>query len=191
MSTAIERALEVYEPDIAALVPGRRVFIDTSKMDGLKIPYSESALKNLCLRHGAVVAPKDQAELLLEVRTGSVGIVDKEFGVGIPELPFPIPNTALNTLTPSLYVFKRDRQEGWAKYIIVVLDAASGSYVSESDELWGTSYYSQWTLFGLGPFDLSNDIYPGVFEEGDETAGPKPPAPRVRADRRRPPGPPR
>ncbi|MHC4392006.1 MAG: hypothetical protein ACYS22_11915, partial [Planctomycetota bacterium] len=45
-----------------------------------------------------------------------------------------------------------------------IYDPRRMTYVAGSKDLWGRSYSTQWWLFFLGPFDFSNDIYPGEDE---------------------------
>jgi hypothetical protein len=167
VSTAAERAVGRLDEKVLAALRGRRVIIDESRYESYDKPYVMSALRHRLAEEDVILAPgpdKDQKapapERVVEVRSGGLGVNDDTFGLGIPALPLPIPNTTLVSTTPALYLFFRDKQQGWAKFQIWVWDRATGEYVASSGDLWGHAYYSQWWFFFVGPFDFSNDIYP-------------------------------
>lgn len=173
VSTAAERAVKQYE--YPSDLKSKRVAIDDSKFDSIDKNYLVSALRNYVSESGSTLVPvaptktKDAAgkevevgpDRIIEVRNGSLGIDDHSLGFGIPPLPVPVPNTTLTAgPMPGLWFFWRGKQEGWAKFQLWILDPKQSSYVSKSNDLWGHSYYSKWTILGIGPFDWSNDIYP-------------------------------
>lgn len=173
VSAAAERALINFEQLAKRLLDNKRVFIDDSQLDALHKPYIVSSLRNLLARNKAILVDKGPTklkidgkeqdvtpDLVCEIRSGAVGIKDTDFGFGIPPLPIPIPQTNLNSVAPGLYLFARDKQEGWARLQIWIYNPANRRYVAQSGDLWGTAYYSSWVFFGLGPFDFSEDIYP-------------------------------
>lgn len=182
VSTAAERALNQYE--YPAALKGKRVAIDDSRFDSVDKNYVVSALRNYVSEHGSTLVPvapvktKDAAgkevevgpERVLEIRNGDLGINDKSFGIGIPPLPVPVPNTNIMAgPLPGIFLFFRKKQDGWAKFQLWIFDPKQEAFASRSKDLWGHAYYSQWHFFGIGPFDFSNDIYP----EEDLVAVPK------------------
>jgi hypothetical protein len=173
VSTAAERAVKEYE--YPADLKGKRVAIDDTKFDSVDKNYLVSALRNYVAENGSSIVPvapvktKDPAgkevevgpERIVEIRNGALGLDDRSLGIGIPPLPVPVPNTNMVAgPMPGLWIFWRGKQEGWAKFQLWVLDPKQSAYISKSTDLWGHTYYSKWTLFGIGPFDWSNDIYP-------------------------------
>ena len=171
MTTAVDRALAQFSEQAERVLGGKKVNIDVEHVEEEKKPYATSALRNLITSKRATVAgPEEKGDVTLEVRSGAVGIMDHDFGFGLPSLPLPIPNTTLSSIIPSLYLFRRDKQEGWAKFNLWVLDNGTGEYIAQSKDLWGHAYYSLWTILALGPFDFSNDIYPDaeVYESDEE-----------------------
>ncbi|MCA8962130.1 MAG: hypothetical protein KDC38_16505 [Planctomycetes bacterium] len=160
VSTAIQRAVDEFKGSASQVFNGKKVFVASNYMEDERKPFAESAMRDLVIEAGGMLAgTAEAADLVAEVRTAASGLKDSGFGFGLPELPLPVPNSSLNTVIPALYLFYRDKQEGWAKFRVWVRNA-SGDYVAKSGDLWGHSYYSQWTFFAIGPFDWSNDIYP-------------------------------
>ncbi len=161
LSTAAERAIARLPFDSLGIA-GRRVFIDDTRFSSYDKGYVLSALRHFLSARGVVLIEEvsDEPERVLELRNGALGINDASWGIGLPPLPLPIPQTTLTTQTPSLYLFYRDKQEGWAKLQLWVYDPDTRGYIASSGDLWGKAYYSAWWIFFMGPFDFSNDIYP-------------------------------
>lgn len=174
LSTAAERAIEQSSLQSLDLV-GRRVAIDDSHFVSYDKDYVVSAVRHHFSENGAILVGKDPVEVMkdgrkvmagperiVEIRNGALGIDDASWGIGLPPLPLPVPQTTLNLQTPSVYFFYRDKQEGWAKFQLWVYEPNTKEYLKQSGDLWGYSYYTKWWLLGMGPFDFSNDIYPSA-----------------------------
>lgn len=171
LSTAAERAVERCPFDSLGL-SGLRVAIDASHFDSYDRGYVLSSLRHALSERGVVLVPAEGMphadgqpgvllpERVVELRNGALGINDNSWGIGLPPLPLPIPQTNLTTQTPSLYLFYRDKQEGWAKLQLWVYDPETRVYLAKSGDLWGHAYYSSWWILFMGPFGFSNDIYP-------------------------------
>ena len=172
ISTAGERAMKKFEKKLVKL-RGKRVAIDDSKFESVQKLYVVSSLKNLLSRNEIKVVPMKkkkyrvvggkEVELgpnyVIEIRSAALGIKDSSFGLGVPPLPIPIPQTNLTSVAPGLYLFNRDKQEGWAKFQFWIYEPVTDTYIDQSGDLWGKAYYTQWIFFGIGPFDFSEDVY--------------------------------
>jgi len=182
ISSAAERAVKKFR-EAGPLVRGKRIAIDDSRFNSIDKPYVMSALRNYLSGKGATLIAKGgeniknakgkevkvTPELVVEIRSATLGIKDASMGFGLPPLPLPVPNSNLTTKTPGLYFIFRDKQEGWAKFQFWLYEPSKRRYLVQSKDLWGHSYYSLWTFIGVGPFDFSNDVYPDD-EELDEVA---------------------
>lgn len=174
VSTAAERAVSGFEEQVKKVLSGKRVAIDESRLDAVDKNYLVSAVRNLLSRNNVRVVPNAKKKYLvkggqevelepqyvLELRSGALGIKDSDFGLGIPPLPIPVPNTNLTSIAPGLYLFYRNKQEGWAKFQFWIYEPSTDSYLAQTGDLWGRAYYTKWTFFGIGPFDFSEDVYP-------------------------------
>ncbi|BBM82831.1 DUF6655 family protein [Candidatus Uabimicrobium amorphum] len=159
VSTAAERAIQNYKVDKS--LSGKKVTIDDSHYDSVDKPYVSSALREHLSAAGAIVVA-DGSDYTVEVRNGTLGIFDSDFTMGIPGLPVALGFGAElpPVITPPISVFKRDTSQGWCKMQLWIYKTADNTFVSKSDDLWGSSYYNQWIFLFIGPFDGSNDIYP-------------------------------
>ncbi len=167
VSTAAERAVASYD---AGHLRGKRVFVDDTRFESVDKAYVMSALRDHLAGQGVTLVDKKEAgegdapaalgaELVLELRSASLGVYDGDFVLGIPQLPVSAQGFP-PVLLPPLYAFRRFSQQGWAKLEFWTYGAKSLQHVQRSGPLWGSSYYNQWWFFGIGPFDGSNDIYP-------------------------------
>ncbi len=162
LSTATERALSQFDP---TRLKDKVVQIDDSHFDSVDKNYVLSALRNYIAENGARLQVKGAEgapapDYVLEIRSASLGIYDSTFGIGVPQLPLPIPQTNIVSASPPLHLLHRAKQEGWAKFQIWIRHPVFGTYIGKSKDLWGHSYQSVWFIFGIGPITCSNDIYP-------------------------------
>ena len=159
VSTAAERAVRKYD---AAPLAGKKVFVDWGLFDSVDKNYVVSAVRNHLARAGVTLAAdKDSCDAVMEPRNATLGIWDGDFVLGIPQLPIGAQGLP-TVLLPPLYAFRRLSSQGYAKFQLWLYDPATKAYIAQSPDLWGHSFYNQWWILGIGPFDGSNDIYPDM-----------------------------
>jgi len=167
VSTAAERAVKRYDP---SELEGKRVYIDDSFFESTDKSYVLSSLRDhLASNDVTIVGSKDPAspdnpggaEVVMEIRNGSLAIWDGDFVLGIPQLPVSAQGFP-PVMLPPLYLFRRYSQQGYAKFQLWLYDAATTAFLSHSGDLWGHAFYNTWWVFGIGPFDGSNDIFPEI-----------------------------
>jgi hypothetical protein len=150
LSTAAERAIA--QVDTSKLA-GKKVWLDASRLATYDQPYVESAFRVLLAQNkGSLVPGKDKADIAVEVRSGSLGLWDGDWGIG---LPLPVggamvpPPGATADHWPQLISFDYALHEGWAHFQVWAYDAKTDAFVGSWRECWGRSY--------VGIFD---DIWP-------------------------------
>jgi hypothetical protein len=163
VSTAAQRAVAGYD---AAPLKTRKVFLDLGLFDPIDKNYVQSSLRYHLANAGVTIADKaDDCDIVMEVRNAALGLWDGDFVLGIPQMPMSAQGSP-TVLLPPLYAFRRLSHQGFAKFQLWLYDPKKKAYLGRSQDLWGTSYYNQWWVFGIGPFDGSNDVFPDVdFEE--------------------------
>lgn len=163
VSTAAQRAVAGYD---AAPLKTRRVFLDLALFDPIDKNYVQSSLRYHLASAGVVIAEKaDDCDVVMEVRNAALGLWDGDFVLGIPQMPMSAQGSP-TVLLPPLYAFRRLSHQGFAKFQLWLYDPKKKAYLGRSQDLWGTAFYNQWWVFGIGPFDGSNDVFPDVdFEE--------------------------
>lgn len=154
----------VSKVDFSAL-SGRKVYLDTSYIDGLKLsPYSNTEYAVSSIRQQMVAyncllqAKKDEAEFVVEVRIGALANDGDEVTYGVPGSSAKAAATAVPSIgsllppIPEISFGRRIHQIGAAKVGVFAYDRVSGEPVWQSGLATGTSEARDLWLLGLGPF---------------------------------------
>lgn len=162
MSTAAGDAVQQLSGEA---LRGRTLFVDDTFMPAKDFPYLIGDVRaQLLLAGGQLVNDREKAQVIVEVRSGGVGIDRYEFLLGIPSIPLgtvaaaagapPVPIT-----TPELALIKNSRQWGTASIALVAYWADTGEILTASGPFVGRSHREDWWFFGSGPKSIS-DIPP-------------------------------
>ncbi|MBN1973424.1 MAG: hypothetical protein JW787_07275 [Sedimentisphaerales bacterium] len=140
---------------------GRTVFLDANNFSPAEKDFVLSEFRARLLLSGvSVSAKKGDAEIVVEVRSGGVGIDRYEALFGIPSFATPTALTNTVTLvTPEIAITKKIRQIGFASVSYVAYWADTGEIVASSGPAVGKSNREDWWLFGFGPNTIG-DIPP-------------------------------
>lgn len=124
-------------------------------------------LRAMLLQAGARLTDlRSDADAIVEVRYGGIGIDRLETLFGIPSMAVPAGNTdAANVpiLTPELAIVKRLRQKGYASVAYVAYWRTSGEIVTSSGPFVGRSEREDFWILGFGPRTVG-DIPPAKKE---------------------------
>ena len=156
LSSAVDRAVQ----NLSLEVPhGALVFVDASWFEGTDSRYAVAAIRERLLRRGArLTANREQADMVVEIRSGALSIDENALVVGIPQMDVPVPLAGTFAL-PEIALFKRDRRQGVAKFAAVGYDARTGELISVSDMDVGFSEQTQWSALFVLSWTTS-DILP-------------------------------
>ena len=154
ISTAADRAVARLPADVFR---GRRVFVDSSNLEGYDHKYVIQRVRRAVLRGGGQLAEsRGETELVLEVASGGLSTDRRDSLFGIPELPFPLPFAGETLATPEVPLFKRVTATGRAKLSFSLWDVAAKRLVAEIPLCYGAAEVSAWWLFLLGPVRRSD-----------------------------------
>jgi hypothetical protein len=167
ISDAVDRAIS--EIDFHALAD-RSVYLDTRYIiTALDQNYVISTLRQHMLASGCVVKDKaEDADYVVEVRTGSLGTnrQDLLFGVPATNLPtaglLPIGSASI----PEIALVKRTNQQGVCKLAVFAYDRMSGRPVWQSGNRKFASRAKDTWVLGTGPFQRGT-IYDGTAFAGE------------------------
>jgi hypothetical protein len=147
ISNAVDQALDRVEfPQLG----GQSVFVDDKYIECVDKAYVVGCVRHRVLASGARLADKaDNADVVLEVRSGGVGTdkVETFFGVPPIALPGPVP---INL--PEIKVMGRQSQTGTAKLGIVAYHAKERRAIGEGGMTLAKSHDNGWTVLGMGPY---------------------------------------
>lgn len=145
ISNAVDQALD--KMDFRAF-QGHTVFLDDRYVDCTDKQYVIASVRHRILHQGAVLVSKpEEAEVLVEMRTGVVGTDIADSFLGIPEVTVP----GMMTL-PEVRVLTRQVQTGTAKIGIVAVDAQTKEVLGEGGMTLARSDTNSWFVAGIGPF---------------------------------------
>ena len=132
----------------AEAVAGKKVVVDVTYLKTLDVEFTQGELRDRLLQLGAeLVADPDQAEVIVEVRSGGLGIDESKTNIGIPSIPIPVPSVG-TFQTPSAYIYKYERQEGKSAIAITGYEPTTGKLLFSVRSL-GKALHSDLKLLGI------------------------------------------
>jgi len=164
LSTAADRALKHLPVSRFA---GKRVFLDTSRLEAYDKGYVVLAVRKSLLEAGAALAPDaSQADVVLEMASGALSVNRRHYLLGLPELPLPVPFAGESLKTPEIPLFKALIYRGRARLAFAARDPRTQRGAGVLPACDGTATASYWWILLTGPYDYS-DIPkgPGALEE--------------------------
>jgi hypothetical protein len=139
---------------------GRRVWVDDRYFAAADAPFVLGQLRAKMLIDGLrLVEEREEAQVVLEVRSGGVGIDRYDYLLGIPAIALTQNNTAAGEvplLTPELAIFKNLRQRAYASVAFVAYWTDSGELISRSGPFVGRTIREDYWIFGTGPRTVGN-----------------------------------
>ncbi len=167
VSDAVDRAISAI--DFSAL-NDNSVYLDTRFIETtLDHNYVVSTLRQHMLASGCIIMDKpDEADYVVEVRTGSLGTNRNDVLVGMPATQLPsmglMPTAAA---IPEIALSKRTSQQAVCKIAVFAYDRMSGRPVWQSGNRKVASTAKDTWLFGTGPFQRGH-IYDGTSFAGEK-----------------------
>jgi hypothetical protein len=141
----------------------RIVYIDTTYLTTAwqtapELSFLIGQFRAKLLEGGARLADKrEAAQIVIELRSGGVGIDRLEFLLGIPSVGLSslagaaAAAQASALITPELAILKSTRQYSFASVAFVAYWADTGELLTSSGPFVGKRYREDWWIFGTGP----------------------------------------
>jgi hypothetical protein len=132
-------------------------YLSDTRETSIELSYLVGELRARLLQSGVrLVEKRDQAEVVLEVRSGGVGVDRLEFLLGIPASYFPGFSVTtgpggIPISTPELAILKSTRQNGFASVAFVAYVAKTGELIAASGPFVGRTKREDFWIFGTGP----------------------------------------
>jgi hypothetical protein len=161
LSGAASRAVEQLSHEA---LRDRKVFLDTSYLGGggQEHTFLVGELRAKLLLGGVrLVTKREEAQIIMELRSGGLGIDRLEFLLGIPAIYVSQATANLQTgglplATPELAIIKSTKQRGFASVAYVAYWADTSEVLASSGPFIGRTYREDWWLFGTGPRTVGN-----------------------------------
>ena len=159
-----QAAVEAVAPLSFEVLYGRKVFIDAGYFAPAEKDFLLGEIRAKLLSTGVqVVAKREEAQIIVEVRSGGVGIDRYESLLGIPALMAPSAATSAASgtpmatlITPELAISKKIKQVAFASVSYVAYWADTGEVVASFGPTIGKTYREDWWFLGCGPKSVGN-----------------------------------
>ncbi len=143
---------------------GRQTYIEDAYFAASERQFVLAELRAHLITNGvAVTNDRENSDVVVEVRSGGVGIDRYSFLLGIPPVLAPESVTGVGgaggsdpLVTPEIALIKNIKQYGFASVAFIAYWADSGELVSSSGPFIGKSYRQDWWFFGVGPRTIGN-----------------------------------
>ena len=144
LSNAVDQSLD--KVDFTPMY-NQKVFLDDKYLECIDKPYVLGSVRHRIMRAGGELMPAvDDAEIVMEIRSGGVGTDSSESFIGTPEIALP----GMLTI-PEIRLAERKSQFGYAKIGMVIFDAKTRRVLGDGGIAMAQSDDDNWTVFGVGP----------------------------------------
>ena len=154
LSNAVDQSLD--KVDFTPLY-GQKVYLEEKYLECVDKPYVTASIRHRIMRAGGLLtAAADDADVVMEARSGGVGTDTSESFLGTPEIALPGMLTV-----PEIRVAEKKSQYGYAKIGLVLYDAKSKKVLGDGGMAMAQSDDHNWYVAGVGPFQdgvLKSDV---------------------------------
>lgn len=125
--------------------------------------FALAELRSHLLLNGVrLTTDRETSQIVMELRTGGIGVDRSDYLLGIPPVLIPagaagVGDSETGTIvTPELAILKNIRQESFASLAYIAYWRDSGEVVASSGPFIGRGFRSDWWYFGVGPRTTGN-----------------------------------
>lgn len=170
LSNAVDQSLA--KVDFSAF-QGANLYIEEKYLDCVDKGYIVGSLRHRAMVSGVHLASKpEEADIVLELRSGAVGTDTADSYLGVPEVVLP----GLLTL-PEVRLIARNNQSAVAKLGIVAYDAKTKQLLGQGGVSSSLSRDNNWYVFGVGPYqngELKSEIQRTTVRQPGQAVQPLP-----------------
>lgn len=155
MTEAVTRAVQQLSPE---MLRDRLVFVDSQFLSVEQQQFLLGELRAALLMAGVRMAEKrDDAQIIVEARSGGVGIDRYDYLLGIPAFVLPLQSgTGTPLVTPELALFKSLKQRGYASIAFAAYWSKTGELIASSGPFIGKANRADYWFLGTGPRTIGN-----------------------------------
>jgi len=145
ISNAVDRALA--KIDFAAF-QGSKIYVEEKYLDCVDKGYLVGSIRHRAMVNGAsLVAKPEEADIVLEIRSGAIGTDTADSFLGTPEIVLP----GMLTL-PEVRLIARNNQSAMAKIGLMAYDARTHQLLGDGGVSSSLSRDNNWYVLGIGPY---------------------------------------
>ena len=145
ISSAADRALAQAH---WSFVHGKKIFVDRSVYESTDKDYVIGSIRDYVSINGGMLVQKlEDADYILEPRSGALSIDASSSVIGVPASSAPIPFAGAISL-PEIALFKSEKQYSTAKLAILVYERDSRQHVASTGPLIGRANIKYYKILG-------------------------------------------
>lgn len=127
---------------------GKKIHVEEKYLDSVDKGYVVSSVRHHVLHAGGHLAAKpEEADIILEIRSGGIGTDNSDAYVGVPGITLP----GMVAL-PDVKLITRSRQSAFAKLGLVAIDAKTRQELGAGGMSLAMSDDNNWYVMGVGPY---------------------------------------
>jgi len=153
--TALEQLVLSRSSDLAmdgvdlTWVRGKKIFVEEKYFDSYDKPYVIGLIRqHLNEAGGLLMKTDDKADMIVEIRSGGLGMDTSETLFGLPALTVPVPLSG-SLQTPELAFYKNTKANGIAKFALFAYTRDTGEFVRSVGPVSGYSHFHLYKLVGI------------------------------------------
>ena len=159
ISTAADKAVEkMAAPEMI----GKTIYLDTTNLDATDEEYVTERFRMLVIESGGrLTQDPGKAEMKIEIASGALSMDSRDWLLGLPRIPIPLPMVQETLRLPEVAIFKTDTLKGRAKLVMLGLDPETGAEALEPRTTYGVSTNTYIWVLLFGPFqwtDLPEEV---------------------------------
>lgn len=148
---------EAVEKMAAPEMIDKTIYLDTTNLDAVDKEYVVERFRMLILESGGrLTKDRGKAELEIEIASGALSMDTRDWLLGLPQLPIPLPMVQETLRLPEVALFKTDTFKGRAKLVMLGIDPESGAEMVEPRTTYGTATNTYIWVLLFGPFQLTD-----------------------------------
>lgn len=146
LSTAADRAVK--DVDLSWL-KGRNVYVEEKYFESYDKGYAVSLIRQRISESGGLLmATNVNADVIVEIRSGALGMSTAETLIGIPAMGLPVP-LAGALQTPELALYKSQKGDSAAKFALFAYERSSGEHIRSAGAMAGRAYFHLYKIVGI------------------------------------------
>lgn len=140
-----------------------KTFVEDKNFYTFEAKYALHAIKRRFLDLGvAMVDNREQADSIMEVSIGALGLDAAHALLGLPALNLPVPLVG-NVETPEMALYKESTFRGLAKIAVSIRDMRSGKAKTQSMVNYGTAKVRQWIILLVFEYSVNDLMLPKEY----------------------------
>lgn len=146
LSTAVDNAVKDID---LSILSGRKVFFDQTYFKSYDEGYAVGTIRELISKSGGLLVPdKKDSDLVVEARSGGLGIDSRDSLFGLPELTVPIP-LAGQIQSPEISLYKAQHADATAKFALLAYETTPGTFAHATGSMVGKAKFHHYKILGF------------------------------------------